>query len=330
MIYFSENMKRDPANRRVIGVDLGGTKILSAIVDEDGGILQRVNVSTEASRGKQRVIRNIKDSIKTLLHRSGICLSDIKAIGIGAPGPIEFKKGMILNPPNLPGWKRVPLGKILEKEMGKKVILENDANAAALGESLFGAAKGVKNFIYVTVSTGIGGGLFLGGELYRGSVGGAGEVGHMVIKTDGPKCGCGGRGCLEAMASGGAMARLAAERAKKNRSSSLLELAHGDPKKITALTVELAARSGDALAAEIIKEIGFYLGVGMSNLVNIFSPDMIVMGGGVMNLGELILKPVRETVRGLALSPARDNVKIVRAALKQDVGVLGAAALCLL
>jgi len=322
-------MKEKTSKKFVIGVDLGGTKILSAIVDKKGNIIHSVNIPTEAASGKEKVIQNITASIKLLLKSSGVPLSSVGSIGIGAPGPVDFRKGVILNPPNLPGWEEVPLATIIEKEFNKKVFLENDANAAALGEAEFGSAKGVKNFVYVTVSTGIGGGLVLNGELYRGGSGGAGEIGHMVIKTNGPKCGCGNFGCLEAMASGEAMARLARDRVKDDKSSLILQKAGNDISKIDSLSVELAAKDGDKLANEIIAEISFYLGIGMSNLVNILCPDMIAMGGGVMNMGEMILGPVRETVKRLSLSPAKDNVKIVRAKLGKDVGVIGAAALCL-
>ncbi len=326
MIYFKKE-KGGFMKNFVIGVDLGGTKILSSIVTDKGKIIKGVLLPTEASRGPSRVIANIKKSIMMLLRGSKIPLKRIKAIGIGAPGPVLFKKGVILNPPNLPGWRKVPLRKLIENEFGKKVILENDANAAALGEATFGVARGIKNFIYVTVSTGIGGGIVLDGKLYRGSSGGAGEFGHMIIKTDGPRCTCGRRGCLEAMASGGAMARRARKEAAGN--SIIMKLVRGEKKMINAKTVEDAAALGDKLAKAIIAEAAFYLGVGLANLINIFAPDMIGLGGGVMKIGPAFLKAAEKTARDMSLPPAGERVRIVRVKLKDNVGVLGAAALCL-
>jgi glucokinase len=309
----------------VIGVDLGGTKILSAIVSKRGKILKRSLIPTEACQGPSRVIENIKRSIYELLD--SVPLSKIEAIGIGAPGPVLYSEGIILNPPNLPGWRKVPLQRLIGNEFKKKVILENDANAAAIGEATFGVAKGIKNFIYMTVSTGIGGGIILNGKLYKGSIGGAGEVGHMIIKTDGEGCGCGNRGCLEAMASGRAMARRAKAEAKNN--SVMLLLAGGRRDKINAKTIEDAAKLGDKLAKEIIKDTAFYLGVGLANLINILAPDMIVLGGGVMKMGKPFLHEVERTARAHSLPPAGEHVKIAHVKLGEDAGVLGAAALCL-
>lgn len=311
----------------VIGIDLGGTKILSAIVDGGGNIICRVKIPTESHLGKNAVIEKLKSSVASLLMISKLSLDDIKAIGIAAPGPILTGKGMILNPPNLPGWKKVPLKAILEKAFRKKIFIENDADAAAVSERMFGAGRGSKNMIYITVSTGIGGGVIIDGKLYRGTVGGAGEAGHMMIKFDGRKCGCGNLGCLEAMASGTSMARIASELLKKNKSSNIPRYAEDG--KITALSVELAARAGDKLAKDIIDKEAFYLGIGVSNLVNLFAPDIVVLGGGVMNMADLLLKKIISTVKKCALSPSREHVRIVRAKLKHDVGVLGAAAICL-
>jgi len=313
----------------IIGVDLGGTKILSAIVTKNGNIVKKVQVPTQASRGRARVVKNIVRSIRTLLMDARVPLSDIEAIGVGAPGPVLFKEGVVLNPPNLPGWKRVPLKKILAREFRKKVVLDNDANAAALGEGAFGFAKGLKNFIFITVSTGIGGGLVIDGKLLRGAWGGAGEVGHMIIEPSGPRCGCGRRGCLEAMASGSAIARLAKAKLKTNKRSLMLKLAGGDISKVNAKTVEDAARSGDSLAKKIINRAARYLGMGLANLINILAPDAIGLGGGVMKMGQMFLGPAEKAARELSLSPAAKLVKIVRAKLGEDAGVIGAAALCM-
>jgi len=313
----------------IIGIDLGGTKILSALIDMRGRIIQSVEIPSEAGKGKQRVISNIKRSVNLLLSDREIKLPSVKAIGVGAPGPIQLKKGLVLNPPNLPGWNKVPLKKILESKFGKRVVLDNDANAAALAEWKFGSGKGTRNFIFITVSTGIGGGIIINGRPYRGSAGGAGEIGHMIIKADGEKCGCGNSGCLEAMASGTSMAKRAMRRLANNGRSLILDAAGGNRSRITAKSIEIAARSGDRLAREIIDETAYYLGIGLANLINIFAPDMIALGGGVMKAGSLILSPASRIARSLSLSPAREKVKITSAKLRENVGVLGAAALCL-
>jgi glucokinase len=319
-------MRKD---KYTIGVDLGGTKILSAILTNTGKIIAKVQVPTEADKGKAHVTRTIKDSIRSLLKTSNISLSQISCIGIGAPGPVLTKKGIIFDPPNLPGWKRVPLKRIMEKEFKKPVVLGNDADAAALGEAIFGAGKGLRNFVYITVSTGIGGGIVIDGELYTGAVGGAGEIGHMKITDDGPRCGCGRIGCLEALASGKAMARRAKEEIAKGCRSLMIKLVDGRIENLSAFTVETAARLGDKLAKDIINEASRYLGIGLSNIINILAPDMIAIGGGVSNMGDIFLKPAIRIARESSLSPAGSHVKIIRAKLRRDVGVLGAAALCI-
>ena len=312
-----------------IGVDLGGTKILSAIITSTGKIAARVQMPTEADKGKDHVIRTIKSSIRSLLNRSNISLSRISCIGIGAPGPILTNKGVIFDPPNLPGWKRVPLKRIMEKEFNKPVVLGNDADAAALGEALFGAGKGRRDFVYITVSTGIGGGIIINGVLYTGAVGGAGEIGHMKIIDNGPRCGCGRTGCLEVLASGKAMARRAKEEIAKGRRSLMTKLVDGRIENLNAFTVERAARRGDKLARDIVNEASRYFGIGLSNIINILAPDMIAIGGGVSNMGDIFLKPAIRIAREFSLSPANTHVRITRAKLKRDVGVLGAAALCI-
>jgi glucokinase len=289
----------------VIGLDLGGTKIAAAIADQKGKIIRRLVVPTEAQKGKEAVIKNIFASIKNVAQNN---LASVKAIGIGAPGPILYKEGIIVSPPNLPGWKKVPLRKIIQDEFKIKTILENDANAAALGEARFGAGRGIKNLIYITISTGIGGGVIIDGKIFRGAVGTAGEIGHTTIDPDGPRCGCGNYGCLEALASGTAIAQKAGK---------------------DATEVGKAARQGDKEALKIIRETGEYIGIGVANLANLFNPEMVIIGGGVANLGEMLFKPIRETVKKRALEVPASILKIVPAKLGSDAGVLGAVALCL-
>lgn len=289
----------------IVGIDLGGTKIAAALSDEKGKIITDINVPTHASQGKNQVIKNIKRAINTLLSGKK---SKLKAIGIGAPGPILYEKGIIINPPNLPGWKRVNLKSILEKEFGVPVFVDNDANCAALGEAKFGVGKSAKDFIYITVSTGIGGGIIIDRKLYRGKNGSAGEFGHMIIDPQGYKCGCGNVGDFEAMASGTSI---------KTRSGE------------DAMAIHIQAQQGDAKAIKVIEETAKYLGIGIANLINIFDPEVVVVGGGLSNMGELLLKPVRRYVKQYALPLPGSSAKIVRAKLGANYGIYGAIALCL-
>ena len=289
----------------IIGIDLGGTKIAAAAADERGKIITDINIPTEAYKGQGHVIGVIKKAAYNLIKGQK---SKIKAIGIGVPGPILYEQGIVISPPNLPGWKRVNLKKILEKEFHIPIFLDNDANCAALGEAHFGAGKNVRHFIYITVSTGIGGGIIIDRKLYRGADGAAGEFGHMIIDSKGFTCGCGNVGCFEAMASGTAIKKRAG---------------------MDAIAVELAARQGDEKARAVIAETAHYLSIGIANLVNIFNPELVIVGGGVSKMRELLFTPVRQEFKKYAHALPAKSVKIVRAKLGGNSGVLGAAALCL-
>ena len=315
--------------RFIVGVDIGGTKILAAVATQRGRIIKSVNLPTEAKKGKNVSVANVINSVKMVLAEANIPLSKVSAIGVGVPGPMNYKKGTVLNPPNLPGWKKVNIKKIIQQKFRKPVFVDNDANAAALGEFRFGAGRGAKNMVFITISTGIGGGIIIDRKLYRGNIGGAGEIGHTVIDMNGIPCSCGNRGCFETLASGKAMARMARELAGKNKTSLIYKLAKGNLKNITALTVEEAAKVGDKLALKIVKEIGRRIGIGVTNVINLFEPDKVVIGGGLSNFGSMIFTPIRKTVTEIALEPGRSRSKIVPAKFKREAGVFGAIALCL-
>jgi len=233
---------------------------------------------------------------------------------------------MITASPNLPGWYDVPLRGIVSEKYGVNTFLINDADAAALGEHRFGAGKGVNTLVYLTVSTGIGGGIIINGKLHTGLHGSAAEIGHMTIDVNGPKCNCGNVGCWETLASGTAMAKEAIRRVSQGERSSLTEIVDGKIENITAEEVSLAAQGGDWLALEVISKVATYLGIGMTNLVNIFDPEMIIVGGGLAKMGDLLLSPVRQLVRERAFTLSAQTVRIVPAQLGDDAGVLGAAA----
>ncbi len=318
-----------PSETPVISIDLGGTKISTALVARDGHIIAQDYQETHAAQGPEAVIRRILDGARRVVAQAGVRSSQAAAIGICAPGPLDTETGEVVSPPNLPGWDHVPVRQLVEDGLGAPTYLEKDANAAALGEHRFGAGRGTQHMIYVTVSTGIGGGLILDGRLYRGSCGMAGEVGHITLMRHGPLCGCGNRGCLEALASGTAIAREARERVAHGVPTLIAVLAEKDPERITAKLVAEAASQGDAEAQEIMAEAMNYLGIGMANLVNLFNPELIVIGGGLANIGEKLLEPVQRAIRRHAYAALAQAVQVVPAELGDDVGVLGAAAVAL-
>ena len=312
-------------NPVVLSVDLGGSKILTAVVNSKGDILSRDHSITPAE-GPEAVIRAILKSTQRALNQAGITAAELEVICLGAPGLSSPETGIVFTSPHLPGWQDVPLRDIIRERTGVKTMLINDANAAALGELCFGAAKGARNFIYITLSTGIGGGIVIDGEIYAGSLGTAGEIGHMTIDTNGPKCNCGNTGCWETLASGTALAREARQRIAAGAKTSILEYSNGDIKKVSAETVHNAARQGDALAEKLIAQTGYYVGVGLANLINIFNPELIVIGGGLSSIGDRLLEPAYKVSEERAYEPAFKSVRFARAELGRNSGVIGAAA----
>jgi len=310
----------------VLAIDVGGTKIRIAIISGKGKIIAKEQRLTLADEGLEAVTGRIISGIDRLLRLKNLAPSQLHSIGIAAAGAIDSEKGLVTSSPNLPGWCDVPLRDIVKSKYGVDTFLINDASAAALGEHEFGAGRGVNNLIYLTVGTGIGGGIIIDGKLYLGPSGSAGEIGHMTIDVNGQRCSCGNTGCLETLASGTAMAKEAIKRIKQGEKSSLTEIVGGKIENITADTVEVAARGGDSLASEVISEAATYLGVGMVNLVNIFNPEMIIVGGGVAKMGDLLLNPVRQVVQERAFQLPAQAVRIVQAQLGDDSGLLGAAA----
>ncbi len=321
--------KMKTEDRPVLAVDLGGTKMVIALVSPDGRIPRRLDLTTSATEGHKVVIERMFSGIDSLLGKSGLSREQLRAISIAAAGIIDMDGGMITGAPNLPDWKDIPLKRIVAERYGMDTFLVNDADAAILGEHRFGAGEGQNNLVLLTLGTGIGGGIIIDGKLYTGSSGGGAELGHMVIKEDGPECGCGNNGCLESLASGTAIAREAKKRIGKGEKSSLNELVHGRPDDITAETVHQAAQEGDSLALEVIGEAAHYLGIGVLNLVQIFNPEMVILGGSVAQMGDLLFEPVRKMVKEKAFPLMAKSVQIVPARLGNDAGVIGAAVFAL-
>jgi glucokinase len=263
------------------------------------------------------------------ISSSNVVLSQLSGIGIAAAGIIDSKKGKVIFSPNLPGWHEVPLGDAVHQRFNVSTYLGNDASLAALGEWCFGVKKQVANLIYVTVSTGIGGGIICNGKPYTGVLGAAGEIGHMTIDVNGPRCNCGNVGCWETLASGTALAREAVKHIEEGASTSIVEFAGGDLTRVDAKVVFEAAKQGDKLANQLIARLGYYLGVGLANLVNIFNPELILIGGGVAKMGNLLLAPAIKVVEERAFTTSATSVQIRPALLGDDSSILGAVAFVL-
>ena len=308
----------------VLAIDIGGTKLAAGVVDAAGKILVRGEVPTVAAEGPERVLERIVGLGKDLLGKPEVSALPIRRIGIGCAGPVDRLAGLVLNPPNLPGWTRIALVDHLQQAVGLPAVLENDANAAALGEFRYGAGKGARSLVYVTVSTGIGGGIILDGKIWHGLKDAAGEIGHMTLAPDGPPCGCGNRGCLEAIASGPSIARRAREAVAGGRPTRLREISH-----LTAGDVVSLAREGDEVACEVWEETVRYLGLGVAAAITILAPERVVIGGGVTGAGEFLFEPLRREVRSRVKLVPLESIPILPAALGRDVGILGAAAIAL-
>ena len=305
----------------LIGVDIGGTKVSVSLGNTEGKILIRQVFSTE---GAQVTLSKAKEIIQAYLKKFDPGLKRTRGIGISCAGALDLKKGILISAPNMPSWHNVPLKRIFSRSFNLEVVVDNDANAAALGEKIFGAGKRVKNLFYYTVSTGVGGGLIIDGQIHHGASFDAGEIGHTVILPRGPKCNCGKRGCLESLASGTAIARIARERVTKD--ALILKLA-GKKKNIDAAVVGQAARQGDRLAREIYRRAAFYLGISVANVIQIVNPEMIIIGGGVSRAGSLLFKPLIQTVRTFSWTRAFQSCRIIRSKLKETAGDLGAMSL---
>jgi glucokinase len=317
--------------RYIVGVDLGGTNIVAGAMPVDGS--REIAMQTRptlAEGGAESVVERIAGMIEKVITETmaetGAQRSDFLGVGIGSPGPLDREKGIVIITPNL-GWKNFPLRDEISDRVHLEATLDNDANCATLGEFWCGAAVGGYNVVGMTLGTGIGGGLILEGKLYHGASDVAGEIGHTTIDLNGRLCKCGNYGCLEAYASGPAIADRAREAVLGDETESiLLSLVGGDLKKITAQTVYEAAKHGDTMATEVVRETGRILGAGVSNLLNTFNPDVVVMAGGVTQAGDELFKPLRAEVKRRAFKPAVQACKIVAGALPLSAGVVGAIA----
>lgn len=312
----------------LVGVDLGGTKIFTVLADQSAEILSEVRLDTESDRGMNVVLGNVYRSIDKVMVDAGVASAQMAAIGVGAPGPLDTGTGVIHEAPNL-GWRDVPLGRLLTERYSVPVLLDNDANLAALGEKRYGAGRDAGDLVYITVSTGVGAGIIINNKIHHGHSDAAGEIGHISVDPDGPECGCGSIGCLETLASGTALARQAKELVASGSGQGILERAGGAIDNISARTIGEAAANGDAEAVRLIRQAGTCLGFAIANLVNLLNPSLIVIGGGVARIGPILFDAIEVEVRHRTMPASRKGLRIVPAALGDRSGVMGAIALAI-
>jgi glucokinase len=311
-------------DRTVIGVDLGGTNLRTAIVGSDGEILDKRKEATRAIDGWMKVVARLIDNIRRQLEIGAERGSKVIAVGVGAPGVILVDKGIVVKSPNFPDWNNLPLKAELEKALNIPVFIENDANAAALGEKWRGAGQNIKSMIHLTLGTGVGGGIILDNKIWHGADGMAGEIGHMTLIPDGRQCGCGNTGCLEMYASARGIVQSFREELDKQKPHTAEAL-----EEVTSEKVYQAAREGDAIARQVMKDMGRMLGIGIASLINIFNPERVVIGGGVKDAWPLFIGATHEEIMKRAFQVPAERTEIVPSLLGDDAGMVGAAAVAL-
>ncbi|HEU0000524.1 MAG TPA: ROK family protein [Ktedonobacteraceae bacterium] len=306
-------------------LDIGGTKMLAGIIDGAGELMARKRIETQAARGATEVIARAASLMRDLVQETGMATDNLVGIGCSVPGPLDSARGTVIFSPNL-AWRDVPLAAMLSEALGVPVKIEDDARCAALGEARRGGARGAQNAVYVTISTGIGGGVIVNGRIYRGSHGCAGEVGHMTLDASGPPCACGNMGCFESLASGSAIAARARQ-AVLHGDETLLARFCGEPALLTAEQVIDAANRGDGVALRILETAAMYTGIGLAAIATACDPEVIVLGGGVIQPNGLFLRRAREIFQARVIAPLGSLVRIVPAELGDESGLWGAAAL---
>lgn len=311
-----------------IGIDIGGTNTAVGLVDCNGRILSKSSIPTLKNIGYKHIVRNISNVVKTVVNQSGFNIEHVKSIGVGCPGTPDTANGIILYSCNL-NFNNVPLTAELQKYIDLPVFLENDANCAALAESIAGATKDAKHSVTVTLGTGVGCGIIINKKIYSGFNNSASEMGHSIIRMDGEQCTCGRKGCWEAYASVAALQRQAIAAAQQNPSSLIAALTQGDVQNINGEVVFDAARKGDATAIDIIQNYAIYVAEGVTNIINILSPQVVAIGGGISAQGEYFIEPVREYVRKHVYCKVAEQTLIRVAQLSNDAGIIGAAMLCI-
>ena len=309
----------------LIGVDLGGTNVKTAIVSKDKKVVAKDSRPTEAEQGPEVVMDVMEQSVRELMRDNGIDNQQIMAVGFGAPGPLNWQKGLVYDLPNLPGWRDVPLAQLMEQRLDLPCYVDNDANVACYGEYWMGAGQGTQCMVVLTLGTGVGGGIVVFGQLLRGIDGTAAELGHLKVQRDGRLCGCGSHGCLEAYASVTGMVRTAVEGIKAGKSTSLTDLCGGDLDNLTGEMISYAIGQGDEFAKWVMQETGRWIGTGVGSLINIFNPEKVVLCGGMIAAGDILFDAVRQAAADTSFEVPYNRAQIVPAGLGGDSGVIGAA-----
>jgi glucokinase-like ROK family protein len=311
----------NPKRGYLIGIDMGATHLGMVITDFSAQILSDMEVPFDVTLGPQKCLAIMDEHLQKCVNAVGINRNELVAVGLGVPGPVVFDTGIVSAPPIMPGWDCYPIRDHLKEIWGIPIALGNDAEYGALGEWAYGAGRGTNNLVYIKVGTGVGAGLLLDGHIYRGATGSAGEIGHITIKEHGPRCSCGSYGCLEALAGGLAIARKAREAVESGRRTQLSAI---DFESISAKDVAVAARLGDLVAQQIVTEVGGYIGIAVADLINLVNPGMIVIGGAVSQMGDMLLEPIRKVVRERSLRVSAQNVRITTAILGRRSSSMGA------
>lgn len=311
----------NPERGLVGAIDMGATHMSIALADFSARIHQESEFPFDIKDGPQVCLAKVDESLKKMLMEQGLEISDLSAIGIGVPGPVITEAGMVVAPPIMPGWDRYPIRASLEKMWKLPITLNNDAELGALGEWAYGAGRGEKNIAYIKVGSGVGAGLILNKQIYGGTMGAAGEIGHLTIDENGPVCNCGNRGCLEAFAGGHAIAKQGQALAKSGKRTLLANIPTDN---ITASEVAEAARRGDLHAQEILRRAGTYIGIAIAGLINLFNPAVVIIGGGVAQVGDIISGPIRQAVRERAMRASEQSVRITTGTLGRRSILIGA------
>ena len=309
----------------IIGVDVGGTKVAAGAVDREGKILFQVRAPMVANEDAARGLQSVTSAIDSVLAKATV----IQGIGICSPGPLDPKTGVVINPPNLSCWRNFPLAAEVARIYRVPVKVDNDANAAALAETLWGAGRGQGNVFYATIGTGIGTGIVIDGRIYHGRTGAAGEGGHMSIDANGPRCGCGKLGCIEALAAGPAIARRAREKLEAGGTSAILELAGGKASAVTSEMVGRAYVAGDALAREVLSEVFDDLSLWLGNVIDLLEPNLILIGGGVGSTLKPLLSEISDRLPRWSINQRCEEIPLLPAQYGEDAGIAGGAALCM-
>jgi glucokinase-like ROK family protein len=311
----------NPEQGLVAAMDMGAMHLSVALGDFSARILEEIEVPFCVDQGPRESLKKADAILRELLQKRGSSISDLAAIGVGVPGPVIADQGLVMAPPIMPGWDRFPIRRTLEHQWGTAVTLNNDAELGALGEWAYGAGRGEQNLAFIKVGSGIGAGLMINQQIYGGTTGSAGEIGHLTIEENGPLCNCGNRGCLEAFAGGHAIAAQARKLVASGRRTLLSEKS---PDSLSALDVAEAARCGDLPSQELIQRSGTFIGIAIAGLINLFNPSTVIIGGGVAQAGDLLTGPIRQAVRERSLRASEHSVRITTAMLGRRSSLIGA------